>query len=43
MMDDVMVQPTGEPANNRVFGRVIGRGRKDLIDAIVKLNASEGK
>src|SRR6516164_8745424 len=43
MMNDVMVQPTGEPAHNRVLGRVIGRGREDVIYAIVELAAVGGK
>src|SRR5215469_11049134 len=43
MVDDVMVQPTGEPAHKRVFGRVIGCGCEDVIHAVVKLAAVRGK
>ena len=43
MMDDVMVQPTGKPAHNRVLGRVIGCGSEDIKDAIVKLAADRGE
>ena len=39
MMDDVMVEPANEPAYDRVLGRVIGGGREDVIDAVVKLAA----
>ena len=42
-MDDVMVQPAGQPADNRVFGRVIGRGREDVIHAILELAAVGGE
>ena len=43
MMDDVMVQPTGKPAHNRVFGCVIGCCCEDVIDAIVKLAPDRGE
>ena len=39
MMGDVMVQPSGEPTDQRIFRRVIGGSREDVINAIVKLTA----
>src|SRR5271155_3893766 len=43
MVDDVMVEPAREPTDERVFRRVIGRGREDVIHAVVKLAAVRGK
>ena len=43
MMGDVMVETAHEPADERVFGRIIGRRRKDVIHAVVKLTALRGK
>ena len=43
MMDDVMVEPAGEPTYDRVTRRVIGRCREDVIHAVVKLAAVRGK
>ena len=43
MMDDVVVQSTGEPADNRVFCRVVGGGREDVIHAILELAAVGGE
>src|SRR5277367_3731745 len=37
VVNDVMVEPAREPTNQRVFGRIIGRGRKDVIYAVFKL------
>ena len=36
MVDDVMVEAAGEPTDERVFRRIIGRCREDVIDAVVK-------
>src|ERR1700729_3266736 len=43
MVDDVMVEPAGEPTDERVFRRIISRGREDVIDAVVKLSAVRRK
>src|SRR5580658_1902955 len=43
MVNDVMVEPTGEPTDERVFRRIIGRCREDVIHAVVKLTAVRGK
>src|ERR1700720_4268409 len=43
MVDDVMVEAAGEPTDERVFRRVIGRCRENVIHAIVKLTAVRGK
>src|SRR6201998_2874251 len=43
MVDDVMVEPAREPTDERVFRRIIGRCREDVIHAIVKLTAVRGK
>ena len=37
MVDDVMVESARKPANHGVFGRIIGRRREDVIDAVLKL------
>ena len=39
MMDDVMIQPAGKPANQRRLGRVVGRGREDVMNPVVELVA----
>ena len=39
MMDDVMVEPANEPAYDGVICCIIGCGREDVIDAVVKLAA----
>jgi len=43
MMHDVMVESAREPTHDRVRRRIIGRGREDVINAIVKLVAARGK
>src|SRR5580704_3972985 len=43
MVDDVMVEPAREPTDERVFRRIIGRCREDVIHAIVKLTTVRGK
>jgi len=43
MVDDVMVEPTHEPTDKRVFRRIIGRCREDVIHAVVKLSTVRGK
>ena len=43
MVDDVMVEPAREPTDERVFRRIIGRCREDVIHAVVKLTAVRGK
>jgi len=42
-MDDVVVEPTGEPTYQRVTGRVIGRCCEDVKDAVVEFAAIRGK
>ena len=37
MVDDVMVESAREPAHKRVFRRIIGRCREDVIHTVVKL------
>ena len=43
MMDDVMVEPARKPTYERVIRRIIGRCRKDVIHAVVKLTTVCGK
>src|SRR5580700_2387790 len=43
MVDDVMVEATREPTDDRVFRRIIGRCREDVIDPVVKLTTVRGK
>ena len=43
MVDDVMVEPAHEPTDQRVFRRIIGRCREDVVHAFVKLSAVRGK
>src|ERR1700691_4998602 len=37
VMGDVVVEPAGEPSDDRVFSRVVSRGGKDVVHAIVEL------
>ena len=43
MVDDVMVEPAHQPTDQRCFRRIIGRGREDVIDAVVKLTTVRRK
>src|SRR5271155_5556576 len=43
MVDDVMVEAAGEPTDERVFRRIIGRCREDVIHTVVKLTTVGGK
>src|SRR5271169_83917 len=43
MVNDVMVEPTHEPSDERVFRSIISRGREDVIHAVVKLTTVRGK
>ena len=43
MVNDVMVEPTGEPTDERVFRRIVGRCREDVIHAVFKLTTVRGK
>ena len=43
MVNDVMVEPAREPSDERGFRRIIGRGREDVIHAVVELTAVCGK
>src|SRR5580704_4349953 len=43
MVNDMMVEPPGEPTDKRVFSRIIGRCREDVIHAVVKLTTVRGK
>ena len=43
MMDDMVIKPACKPADERLSRRVVGRCREDVIDAIVKLAAAQGK
>src|SRR5271163_2196801 len=43
MMDDVMVETAREPTDERIFRRIIGGWREDVIHAVVKLTAVGGK
>src|SRR5580693_4843810 len=40
MVNDVMVEPTGEPTDERVFRRIVGCCREDVIHAVVKLTTA---
>src|SRR5271165_5424909 len=40
MMDYVMVEAARKPTYERAIGRIIGRGREDVINAVVKLAAA---
>ena len=39
MMDYMMVEAARKPTYERAARRIIGRGREDVIDAVVKLAA----
>src|SRR5580700_8538321 len=43
MVDDVMVEAACEPTDQRIFRRIIGRRREDVIYAVVKLTTVRGK
>ena len=43
MMNDMMIEPANKPTDKRVRGRVVGRGRENVIDPVVKLAAAQGK
>src|SRR5271155_1083910 len=43
MVHDVMVEPAGEPTDERVFRRIIGRCREDVVHAVVKLTTAPGE
>jgi len=43
MVDDMVVEPADEPTDERVRGRVVSRSCEDVIDAVVKLIAAQGK
>ena len=43
MMDDMMVESARKPAYERVTRCIVGRRRKDVIDAVVELAAAGGK
>src|SRR5271154_301366 len=43
MVDDVMVEAAHEPTDKRIFRRIIGRCREDVIHAVVKLTAVRGE
>src|ERR1700758_135500 len=43
MVDDVMVEAACEPTDERIFCRIIGRCREDVIHAVVKLTTVRGK
>lgn len=43
VVDDVMVESADEPSDDRVFRRIIGRCREDVIHAILKLSTVRGK
>src|ERR1700722_3959647 len=43
MVSDMVVEAAREPSDERVFRRIIGCCREDMVDAIVKLAAVCGK
>src|SRR5579864_427733 len=43
MMDDMVIEPTSKPTDERLSRRVIGRRRENVIDPIVKLTAAQRK
>ena len=43
MMDDVMIQPSRKPTDDRISCRVICRCREDVIHAVLKLAPACGK
>src|ERR1035438_118307 len=43
MMDYMVVEPANQPTDERASRRVVGRGREDVIDPVVKLVAVGGK
>src|SRR5580692_11200212 len=43
MVDDVMVEPAREPTDERVFRRIIGGCREDVIHAVVKFTTVRRK
>src|SRR5580658_1435019 len=42
MMGNVVVEPAGEPAHEWVFSGVIGRGGKNMVNAVFKFAAVRG-
>src|SRR5215472_586552 len=43
MMGDMVVEAASKPTDERVRGRVVSRGREDVINPVVKLVAAQGK
>src|SRR5579862_6128909 len=43
MMDDVVVEPTNKPTDERVRGRVVGGCREDVINPVVELASVRGE
>src|ERR1700690_800704 len=43
MMDDMVVEPANQPTDEGVSRRVVGCGREDVIDPVVKLAAVRGE
>ena len=43
MMGEVMIESAREPTDDRVARRIIGRGREDVINAVLKLIAAGRK
>ena len=43
MMDDMVIEPTRKPTDQRLRGRVVSSCREDVVDSIVKFAAAQGK
>src|SRR5271166_2791435 len=43
MVDDVVIQPADEPTDQRGLGRVVGRGRENVMDPVIEFVAARGE
>ena len=43
VMDDMVVEAADEPTDQRGLGRVVGRGREDVMDPVIELIAVRGE
>src|SRR5580698_1150608 len=43
MVDDVMIQSADQPADQGGFGRVVSRGRENMVDPVIELVAVRGE
>src|SRR5579871_1190486 len=43
MMNDMVIEPTDKPSDQRIFRRVIGGRREDVLDPVIELVPVRGK